>query len=353
MAKAYRNILIIKPSSLGDLVLALPALTALRNTFPQARISWLVRPEFAPLLRHHPHLHEVILFHRKLLGKAWFHPRAFAELLNLVRLLRHRRFDVVFDLQGLFRSAALARATGAAEIFGTADAREFAPAFYTHVIAPDNRCTHLVDYYMKVVRAAGAEAEEAQFVLPTTPEAERAVTALLNDCGIANNDYAVLIPGSRRPEKCWPIERFAQVAERIYEQLKLNIVAIGSAAEKPLLDELRRLSAVDIVNLAGRTTLEQLVALLKNAVVVVTNDTGPGHIAAALGKPMVMIFGRVNPGRLAPYRRPECVAAVEPFTRPPGIRSNDRKYDVDAVTVEAVYEKLLSQLDRGNARGGD
>ncbi len=108
----FKNILIMKPSSLGDIILVLPALTALRRNFPDAKISWLVRPEFAALLENHPHLDRIIPFDRKFLGKAWFHPCAFAALLALIRRLRTARFDVVFDFQGLFRTASLAWLSG-------------------------------------------------------------------------------------------------------------------------------------------------------------------------------------------------------------------------------------------------
>jgi ADP-heptose:LPS heptosyltransferase len=102
MVGVYENILLIKPSSLGDVVMALPALSALRRSFPQARIHWLIRPEFAPLIEGHPHVDEIILFDRKFLAKAWHNAAAGRGLLSLVSELRHRRFDAVLDLQGLF-----------------------------------------------------------------------------------------------------------------------------------------------------------------------------------------------------------------------------------------------------------
>ena len=108
MLSPWTNILLIKPSSLGDIVMALPALSALRRSFPETRITWLVRPEFAPLIEGHPHLDEIILFDRKRLGKAWRHPGAFGSLASLIGQLRRPGFDAVVDLQGLFRSAALA-----------------------------------------------------------------------------------------------------------------------------------------------------------------------------------------------------------------------------------------------------
>ncbi len=338
------NILIIKPSSLGDIVLALPALSALRNSFPESKISWFVRPEFAPLLKNHPHLTEIIPFDRKFLGKAWYHPRAFASLLSLILRLRRSRFDAVIDLQGLFRTASLSWLSGCRKRFGMTTAREFGHIFYTHKIAQDRNCIHLVDYYLKIVQTAGACENQVQFLLPVDSAAADSVKKLLKTNGI-NGAYAVFVPTSAHSDKCWPAERFAALADRVSKQFGLSIIATGTASEKGAVEELGNLANVPIANFAGATCLSELIALLKQARLVVSNDTGPGHIAAALGVPVVLIFGRSNPARVAPYGRPNCVAAVEPDDRGFKADSTDPKHDIKAVTVDEVYQKVCEQLD--------
>ena len=341
--KRFKNILITKPSSLGDIVLALPALRALRLSFPEAKISWLIRPEFAPLIENHPHLDEIITFDRKLLGKAWFHPGAFGALLSLIRKLRRSDFDVTFDFQGLFRTASLAWLSGCKKRFGMANAREFATFFYTDKITQNIECIHMVDFYLKIIRAAGASDFGVEFVFPQNPDAEESVSDLLESHGIRGN-YAVLIPGSAHPDKCWPPERFAQLADRISSEYNFSIVATGSASEAGIAEKIREKAAVPIANLAGQTSLSELVALLKRAGLVVSNDTGPGHIAAALGMPLVLMFGRANPIRLEPYQRKHCVAAIEPDGRGTAINNFEPKYDIKNITVEQVYEKIAGQL---------
>jgi len=148
MSDNFKNILIIKPSALGDIVLALPVLSALRRSFPDAKISWLVRSEFAELIENHPHLNEVILFDRKLLGRAWYDRTAFGALLSFIDRLRQSKFDCVLDLQGLFRTAALSRLSGCRQRYGMADTREFGYIFYSEKISQDSNCIHLVDYYL-------------------------------------------------------------------------------------------------------------------------------------------------------------------------------------------------------------
>jgi ADP-heptose:LPS heptosyltransferase len=325
--------------------MALPALSALRKSAPFAKISWLIRPEFAPLLQNHPHLTETVLFDRKFLGQAWFNPRALAALLSLIWRLNRNKFDVVIDLQGLFRTASLAWLSGCKKRLGMAGARELGHIFYTHKVAQDKDCIHLVDYYLKIVQAAGASKIDVQFLLPIDSAAADSVNRLLKTNGIKAGNYAVFVPTSAHRDKCWPVERFAALADKISSQFGLSIVATGAASENSAVERLRNLANVPIANFAGATSLSELVALLKAARLVVSNDTGPGHIAAALGVPVVLIFGRSNPARVAPYGRPNCVAAVEPDGRGFEADSTDPKHDIKAITVDEVYRKVCEQLN--------
>lgn len=341
----YKNILIIKPSSLGDIVLALPALSALRKSFPEARINWLIRPEFAPLLQNHPHLDQVIVFDRKFLGKAWYNLRALKSLFLLIAQLRRSRFDAVFDLQGLLRTALLAWLSGCRNRFGMANARELARIFYNHKVAQPPDAIHLVDFYERIIQSAGAKAADVEFVLPDDPAAEERIASLLAEHRVERNNYAVFVPGSVHLNKCWPLQNFAYIAKRLNSDFRLSLVAVGTQSDKPITEQLSILTSGLVKDFAGLTGLLELVALLRHARVVVSNDTGPGHIAGALGVPLVLIFGQVNPARLAPYGRPETVVAIDPDRRGPAIRSSDPTHKVEAVSVEQVYKRLCQQIE--------
>ncbi len=351
MAESYKNILIIKPSSLGDIVLALPALSALRRNFPDARISWLVRPEFAPLLENHPHLTEIIPFDRKFLGKAWYHPKAFAALVMLIRRLRHSRFDAVFDFQGLFRTASLAWLSGCKKRFGMAGTRELAHLFYTHKIEQNHDCIHLVDYYLKIVKAALQKTEiknqksKIKFLLPVDTHIRNSVSNLLASYDIKFGEYIVFVPGSTHSGKCWPVERFAALADRISSRFGLPIIAVGTESDSSIIEAIKDLTDATIINFAGQTSLAELVAMLKDAKLIVSNDTGPGHIAAALGTPLVLMFSWSNPARIAPYGRSECMVAREPYSRGLEIKSIDSKHSVKTITVDEVYQKVCEQIN--------
>ncbi|MFC1738973.1 glycosyltransferase family 9 protein [Planctomycetota bacterium] len=344
MSGHYRKILLIKPSSLGDIVLALPALSALRKNFPDAQISWLIRPEYAPLIRNHPHLNTIIPFDRKLLGKAWYKQKAFVSLISLINQLRQNRFDLVLDLQGLFRTAFFGWISGCKKRLGMANAREFATLFYTHKIQQNKDCIHLVDYYLKIVQKTGASDIDVRFLFPADPPAIEAIAGLLKDHNINQDNYAVLIPGSAHPDKCWPVENFALLADKIHSQFGLSVIAAGTASEKHICEKLKALAQTPIANFAGLTNLPELTALLKTAKLLVSNDTGPGHIAAALSTPLVLIFGRSNPARVAPYGRENCIAAVEPYSRGFLPDNYDPKYDIKKISVDDVYQKLCTQL---------
>jgi len=344
MPGAYENILLIKPSSLGDVVMALPALSALRRSFPQARITWLIRPEFAPLIEGHPHLDEIILFHRKSLGKAWRDPAALRGLTSLISTLRRSRFDAVLDLQGLFRSASLAWLSGCKHRFGPIWRKELARYFYTTAIPPRLEWVHVVDYYIKLVEVMGGADLRVEFVLPEKPEAAAAARDLLSRHGVDPGRYAVLIPGSAQVSKCWPAERFAALADRLTSDHGLAVAATGSRAESPMIERIQGLAKHPIANLAGRTSLPELTELLRLAKLVVSNDTGPGHIAAALGKPLVMMFSWSNPLRVGPYRRPERIVAHDMSSRGLAIKSRNPLHSIQHITLEEVYAKVNEQL---------
>lgn len=298
MMADYKNILLIKPSSLGDVVHTLPVLNLLRRRFPAARISWLLSRACAGLLDGHPQLDEILLFERKKLGKWWKNPSALWEL---DQNLRSRDFDLVVDLQGLFRSGWMAFRTGAKTRIGFASARELAWLFYTDKVRLQTLEQHAVDRYLAVADALGCGKTPVEFHFHTTREDEEAVDRLMP----GGHDYAVLMPGANWETKRWPAANYA-VLSRELEKLGLRTVVAGGA------DVVAAAGLIGpTVDASDKTTLRQLVALLSRARVVIANDSGPMHIAAALGVPLVVLFGPTNPVRTGPYGRLDCVVRHE------------------------------------------
>jgi len=294
---ARPRVLIIKPSSLGDIVHALPLLAGLRAKYPHAEIHWLVASAFAPFLEGRSDLTGVIRFDRRLHGRAWRSPAAAAALARFLLDLRARRFDLVVDAQGLLRSALFARFSGARVRVGFAHAREGAALLYTHRVklaAEDRHAVQQVQRLVEFLRLPAAEYDAA--LLQISPEERAAAEALLP----AGPRIAVL-PGARWASKRWPAASFAALIDRIGAAQLGTCVLLGAPDEAALAAEIAGATRGPCANLAGRTTLRQLTAILDACAAVVCNDSGPMHIAAALGRPTVALFGPTDATRTGPY----------------------------------------------------
>jgi len=347
---APQRILIIKPSALGDVVHTLPVLRLLRRRYPQSHIAWMINPSFAGLIDGHPDLSEVIRFERAQFGESLRSLPAARQLRDFLRGLRRHEFDLVLDLQGLFRSAWLAWETRAAVRVGFSNARELAPFFYTHRVPIRDTEVHAVERYLEMARAVGCDDQPAEFDFAIGQDDRRICDgpefdSLLATSGTAarrSGDaarrYAVLLPGTNWPTKQWPIEHFAAIVEPLKRRFGLPSVVAGTR-DAPMLS-----GAVD---LRGRTTLKQLVALIEKATLVIANDTGPMHIAAALGRPMIALFGPTNPLRTGPYRRLDTVLRVQMPCAPCYSRKCSHRSCLKWLTPDMVLrqvERLVSEL---------
>lgn len=292
-----RNILIIKPSSIGDVVHTLPLWNLLHQRYPQAHISWLVAPACSGIIEGLPDL-RLLHFERKGWARAWHSSTAARDLFRFQRQLRQDRYDMVIDVQGLFRSAFFAFLTGAPVRIGFANAREFAWVFYTHRISVPTMDQHSVDRYLSLLPPIGCPTSPVEFPFPLTDAHRQAIRAMLGDIG----PFAVLCPGANWETKRWPVERFAQLVRPLKDRFGLNCVVAGGPEISDLANHI-----ADATSLCGKTTLMQLAALFESASVVIANDSGPMHIASALNRPLVTIFGPTNPIRTGPYSRMETV----------------------------------------------
>lgn len=297
-----RRILIIKPSSLGDVVHALPVLAVLRQAYPAAYIAWLAGTSFAPLLEGHPLLNEVIPFDRGRFGKMLRSPRILLEFLRFVGDIRRRKFDLIVDLQGLVRSGFLSLASGARRRVGFADAREFAWAFYTDRVRCAPVARHAVERNLVVARALGLRIEAPQFPLAVTDDERAAARQLLSDAaGAPVERFTAVLPGARWTTKLWKPERLAALIDRLHAAGRPRCVLLGAPADREFAMRILRHMKTPAVDLVGRTRLRTLVALLDLSAQVICHDSGPMHIAAALNKPIVAIFGPTDPARCGPW----------------------------------------------------
>ncbi|MGE3182162.1 MAG: lipopolysaccharide heptosyltransferase I [Phycisphaerae bacterium] len=293
------RILLIKPSSLGDIVHGLPVLAALRRTYPNAHISWLVNRNFADFLEGHPLVNELIVFDRKRYGKIWYHPTALASFVAFLHKLRTRKFDLVIDLQGLFRSGFLTGMTFAKRRVGFADAREASRWFYSERTAIDAN-GHAVERNVALARSLGMMVDPIVFPLAISGADRAAAERKLLEHGVASGDFVAVVPGARWPSKQWPIAKLTEVSQWLRAQ-GMPIVLLGAPDERAAAEEICTAVGAGAHNLAGATSLRELSAILERASSVVCMDSGPMHIAAALQLPTISIFGPTNPARTGPY----------------------------------------------------
>ncbi|MGA2582637.1 MAG: lipopolysaccharide heptosyltransferase I [Tepidisphaeraceae bacterium] len=330
-----QRVLIIKPSAIGDVVHALPVLPKLKKRWPAAKISWLITPQCAPLVQRHPMVDEVVLFQRKRFGR-WYNPAALLDLAEFIRDIRLMKFDLVIDLQGLFRSALVGVISGARRRVGFSNARELAPLFYTQTVECSWDMDHAVERYLKVVTDLGCAGDGAiEFPLAVDESDRRFIAEMIPP----QVRYAVLMPGTHWETKRWPVERFAELVKPLKDRFDLATVAAGSPADAPLTKQLGA-----TFDLTGKTNLRQMVALLERASLVIANDTGPMHIAAALGRPLVTPYGPTSPRRTGPFGRMDSVIRLDMPCSPCYSRTCSHRSCMEWLSGESVLELAEQQM---------
>lgn len=327
-AGRFLKILIIKPSSLGDIIHSLPLLNRLKKSFDGSSIHWVIDRSFSEILEGHPMIDRLWVINKD----EWKDINKLGVTVNnlkkLFKNLKAEMYDLVIDLQGLLRSGIIAKATGSMCRIGFSEAREGATMFYTHTVK-GGRNVHAVDRYLKVADFLGLKSDDIQFPFPPLPDLQ---TVGISD--LIKNDYVVIAPGARWQTKMWPTERFGKVAS----MLSLNTVVIGSPSESPLAEEVVRSSKGKALSIAGKTGLKELAAVIRGAKFMLCNDSGPMHIAAAMGVPVFAIFGPTDPLRTGPYGDGHAIIRNNVSCSPcRKRRCKDGRCMID-LKVETVYE---------------
>lgn len=297
-----KRLLLIKPSSLGDVCHAVASAWALKARWPQLHLTWLVNSSFEPLLRGISCIDATVPFDRArfkgLLG-------AFRErtaLRAFVSMLRAGRFDIALDMQGLFRSGTFARLSGAPVRVGFKKAREGARLFYTQRVETPPQPVHARVRYDALTAALGCLRPAREDLDISEAERQRARDLLAQD-GYEGQTLVAVCPGARWQSKRYAPEKFAQALDVLARErgaLRPIIIGSGDMAE-PCAATASACRAAKPINLCGQTGLRELAALLDLADLTLTCDSGPMHIAAAQGTPVVAVLGPTDPRQTGPY----------------------------------------------------
>lgn len=289
---APRRILVILMGSIGDVVRALPLLGRLRRAYPGAHLAWAVEPKSAPVIEGHPWLDEMIVYNR---ARA---PWSFPSFLYRVRA---GHFDLVLDLQRHLKSGLVARVSGAADRIGfsAANTKEFNHWFSTRQVAAQPNMRLKLLQYQSFGDALGIAPAPVEFGLePTNADLRRAAGFI----GDTNRPLLGVILGSSWESRIYFAESTAEAISELNRRHGLVPMLLGAPDERALADGVRRhLGQMDVVDLAGRTTLRDLPALLRHCRAAFGPDCGPMHIAAAVGCPVVSLWGATAPERSAPW----------------------------------------------------
>ena len=357
-AAREHSVLVVRLGSMGDIIHALPAVGLLRDAFPEAHLGWVVEERWVELLcaagaeRSGPlsaarplvdAVHTVDTF-------AWraapFSDETWREIRGLRRALRTHgsetratRYRVAIDFQGAWKSAIVAQVAGAESILGSRSPRE-APAslFYSRTCAPEGR--HIVEQNLSLARVLTRDARlSLRFDLPRDAAAEQHGDGELRRLGL--DDFAILNPGAGWGAKCWPVERYAEVARALARQGIRSLINHGPG-EEALARELAELAPGAATPLPS--SIGELITLTRRARLFIGGDTGPVHIAAALGIPLVAIYGPTDPARNGPFGG----GAISVLRSQTSITSHARRAAPEAglltITVDDVLHAVANVL---------
>lgn len=338
------NILIIKPSSLGDIVHAFPAVQLLRKEHPEAHITWMVNESFAGIVDLISDVDELLIFKRKRWGKL----RHFHELIGFIHELRKRNYDLVIDFQGLLRTGIFTFLSRSKKKIGFNNAREGARYFYHDKVLIPANLTHAVDKNLFLIQSSlHISTDDNMPKMMIQPDAIKAVKRLHKEHNFTNDKPTIAIaPAARWKSKTWAPSFFAKVIDIVNESIpEFNCWILGTEEEFAIGEKVKDKSSFKgISNLMGGTNFGTLVQMLRQSDVLLTNDSGPMHIGASLQLPTIALFGPTDPNKTGPYGEIHKVFCGECEQSPCFLRTCPLNKQICTTTIAAqdVAEAIIN-----------
>lgn len=324
------RILLVRLSSLGDIIHTVPVAAALRENLPAARIDWLIDDKFSEILGAIPVIDRRVAINLRTLA-------------GVVREIRAADYSCVVDVQGLYRSALIARATGARRIVGFSKdslREKGARVFYSETQDP-GEARHRIHKNLSLLRAFGIEHATPRF--PFITEKSDMLMRIRDSLGVAaHKGFAVLCPGSSWPHKRWPAQRFGRLAFYLRERHGLATAVLRGRNEEDLAQEVTGASS-GAARIAPRTSLRDVIAVMQEASIVISGDSGPMHIAAAVSTPVVALHGPTDPRQNGPWSpRDEVVSRFASC-----LCQYRRQCTAQSMCMEAITEQeVFAAVDR-------
>lgn len=334
-----KNILVVRTDRIGDVVLTLPTIHALRQRFFEAKITLLVTPMIRDMIVGHPEIDQVMVDDRD--GRHY----GMIGFYRLIQDLRAQHFDTALIFHTKKRTnlacawARIPRRIGYKnEKYGS---------LLTEPLFDERHCgkQHEAQYCLDTLNVFGVESHELTAQLPVQGYARSMIKEWLMKEGVYDERLIVLHPGSSCPTKCWPIKSFAELAKKILDDHGLKVIVMGDHGCREAARQIKRYAGRDVLDVTGNLTLPQMVALLDRAQVLISNDSGPVHVASAVNTPVISLFLRNQPGINPERWRPLGDKAITLMNKPgEEIALNDQGDVVagkfDSITVDEVFEAV-------------
>ena len=333
----HPRILTVLLGAIGDVVRAMPLAMRLRRGLPQAHLAWAVEPTAAPLLEGHAAIDELLIFRRDLGAPAF---------VRFLRTVRHGRFDLVLDLQRHLKSGVVSRSSGAPRRIGfhRSNTKEGNWLFNNEFIAPQRHWSSKLGQYLAFADRLGVATAPLEFGLRLTSQEDARVDALLAP---VRGPFVAAFVGSSWPSRWWFVDRTAAVLRALAAGSGLGAVLIGAAGEEAIFAREVAAAVPGATNLAGKTTLRDLVGILGRARVSFGPDSGPMHIAAAVGTPVVSLWGATSPARSAPHGAADLALVGHVACQPCYLRRCPiGRICMEQISVEAVVAAVDTGLRR-------
>ncbi|MEN2995158.1 MAG: lipopolysaccharide heptosyltransferase I [Thermodesulfovibrio sp.] len=326
MLKGNEKILVIKPSSLGDIVHSLPFLNALKESFPSVQVSWVVAKGFEELLDKHPMIKKIFVVDKNRWKSIKNFPSTVKELFIIGKGLQKEKFDLVIDLQGLLRSGILTWLSKSPIKIGFRQAREFSFIFYNKKFSVSIN-KHAILRYLEIAKQLGCQINSIKFPLPKPKE-----PSWLKDF----ENFVVIIPSTRWQSKNWPLSYFVE----LINMLPYNFLIVGSKRDETDAIKIEEYTKGKAKSVAGKTTLTELISIFKKSLFVITPDTGTMHLAVACGKRVVALFGPTDPSRTGPFGEGHIVIKSELFCSPCFKKFCHEQKCMKDISPQMVYDKI-------------
>lgn len=330
-----KNILIVKYSSLGDVINGVPAVRFLRKNCPGAKIRWVIKKEYSPLFRDCGFIDEIVEYKGDSLS----------GISGFLKKLRSVKTDIAIDLQGLLKSSVIAYLSGADERVCYPGSREMSSIFYTKKLGATRGASHAVVENVSVIEGLLNKKILGHYDLSVdlSDETAREARGLIKGFAKEARLLVVVSPTSRWRSKMWSAERFAALSDKLHDA-GADVVFTGTADDAAYVDGIRRMMKSPSLNLAGKTDIRTLAGIIKIAGLVVSCDSGAMHLSSAMDTPVAAIFGPTDAAYTGPFNKKSIVISAGAECSPCRERDCDAAECMGGITVEDAFEKIYGFL---------